>query len=84
MARSGSLPWLLLAAVLCTLFAIFLEGAFLSPVADALLETEAWQTSHNTYAADGKAMLEGFVDNLLIVITIGIWVGVVIGARRGG
>jgi putative copper export protein len=82
MARSGSLPWLVLAAVICTLLAIFLESAFLHPVTSALMGTEVWQTSHNSYAYAGKQMVADFVGNLLTVIALGIWIGVLIDARR--
>lgn len=81
MAR-GSLPWLLLAAVLCTLFAIFMEAAFLHPTASALMGTEVWQTNHNQYSYAGKRMVGQLVAHLLTVIALGIWVGVLIDARR--
>ena len=82
MAQSGSLPWLILAAVLCTLFAIFLESAFIAPTAEALMGTEVWQTNHNTYAYEGKQMVGDFVGHLVTVFAIGIWIGVLIDARR--
>lgn len=78
----GSLPWLVLAAVICTLFAIFLESAFLHPTASALMGTETWTTNHNTYSYAGKQMVGDFVKNLLSIIAIGIWFGVLISARR--
>lgn len=82
MARSGSLPWLLLAAVLATLFAVFLESAFLHPTADAFMGTDVWQTNYNQYSYDGKRMVGQFVAHILTVIAVGIWVGVLIDARR--
>jgi hypothetical protein len=82
MARSGSTPWLILAAVLCTLFAIFMESAFLAPTTDALMGTEVWATEYNQYSAEGKRMVGQFVAHLLTAIAFGIWVGVIIDARR--
>lgn len=81
MAR-GSLPWLILAAVLSTMFAFFLESALWAPLLHEILGTSAWQNSTNTYAADGKMMIADFAKNLLTVITLGIWIGVIIDARR--
>ena len=81
MAR-GSLPWLILAAVLCTLLAIFVESAFIHPTTSALMGTETWQTNHNQYAYEGKQMVASFVRNLLAIFAIGIWTGVLIDARR--
>lgn len=79
---SGSLPWLILTAVICTAFAIFLESAFLAPTAEALMGTEVWKTNHNTYAWEGKQRVADFVTNLVMVFAIGIWFGVLIDARR--
>jgi len=81
MAR-GSLPWLLLAAILCTLFAIYIESAFIHPTTSALMGTEVWQTNHNQYSYEGKQMVAAFVRSVLAVLVIGIWVGVLIDARR--
>lgn len=78
----GSLPWLLLAAILCTLFAIFMEAAFLHPTTDALMGTEVWQTNHQQYAYEGKRMVGQFVAHILTVISLGIWTGVIIESRR--
>jgi len=78
----GSLPWLFLAAILSTLFAVYLESALLHPFIDAILSTSAWQTSTNQYAAAGKRMIADFARSLLIVIVLGIWTGVLIDARR--
>lgn len=82
MPQSGSLPWLLLAAVICTLFAIFLESAFIAPTTGALMGTDVWQTNHNTYAYEGKQMVGDFVSHLVTIFVLGIWVGVLIDARR--
>lgn len=82
MARSGSLPWLLLAAVICTALAIFLEGAFFAPIAEELMGTEVWQTNHNTYAWEGKQRVGALAGHLLTVFAMGIWIGVLIDARR--
>jgi len=82
MARSGSLPWLILAAVLCTLFALFIEGGFIAPTTEALFATDVWQTNHNSYAYEGKQMVADFVRSLVIIFTLGIWFGVLIDARR--
>ncbi|MFW5919667.1 MAG: hypothetical protein ACOCSF_05660 [Halanaeroarchaeum sp.] len=78
----GSLPWLFLAAVLCTLFAIFIESAFIHPTTSAMMGTDVWQANHNQYSYAGKQMVATFVRNLLTIFTLGIWVGVLIDARR--
>jgi hypothetical protein len=82
MARRGSLPWLLLAAIICTLFAVFLESAFIHPTTDALMGTETWQTNHNEYSWAGKRMIGQFAAHVLTVIALGIWINVLIEARR--
>lgn len=82
MARTGSLPWLLLAAIVCTLFALYLESVFVVPTTDALMGTEVWQTNHNQYTSEGKRMVGQFVAHLFTLFAIGIWVGVLIDARR--
>lgn len=82
MARTGSVPWLLLAAILCTLFALYLESVFVVPTTDALMGTDVWQTTHNEYTADGKRMVGQLVAHLFSVFALGIWIGVLIDARR--
>lgn len=77
----GSLPWLLLAAILATLFFVYLEGALVSPFFDAILSSSTWQSDSLSYAASGKRMVADFVRNILMVIVVGIWVGVLISAR---
>jgi hypothetical protein len=81
MAR-GSLPWLILAAVLSTLFAILLESAFLAPTVDALTGTDVWATEYNQHTYEGKRMVGELAAHALTVISLGIWTGVLIDARR--
>lgn len=82
MGRSGSLPYVILAAVICTLFAIYLDSAFMSPTTEAYFATSVWQTNHQSFAYQGKQMVAGLARDVLIVITFAIWVGVLIEARR--
>lgn len=82
MARQGSLPWLLIAAVLSTLFAIWIEASFIHPFAEAWMGTTTWQTNNLEYAYRGRQMLADFVRSLLIIFVLGIWFGVLIDARR--
>lgn len=82
MARRGSLPWLFLAAVLSTLFAVWIELAFIHPLGEAWMGTTTWQTNELAYAYDGRQMIADFVNNLLTIWVIGIWLGVLIDARR--
>jgi hypothetical protein len=82
MPRRGSLPWLLLAAVLSTLFAIWIEASFIHPVEQAITGTTLWQTNQLDYAYQGRVMVANFVRFLLVVWVLGIWAGVLIDARR--
>jgi len=81
MAR-GSLPWLILAAVLCTLFALGVDGVLIKPPTSALMGTDVWQTNHSQYSYAGKQMVGKFVKNISFIFVTGIWVGVLIAARR--
>lgn len=81
MAQSGSLPWIILVAVICTGLAILLESAFVAPTSEALMGTDLWTTNEQTYAYEGRQMIGDFVTYLLAVIVMGIWFGVLIEAR---
>jgi|GEM_PF-3307481 len=81
MAR-GSLPWLILAAVICTLFAIWLESAFFHPTVGALTGTTVWQTNYTAETYRGKQMIGALAAHTLSFISVGIWIGVLIDARR--
>lgn len=81
MAR-GSLPWLILAAVLATLFAIWFEASFIAPFADGIMGSSLWSKQHTSQTAEGKRMVGDAVRNGLVVVILGIWVGLMIDARR--
>ena len=82
MARSGSLPWLLLAAVISTLFAIYLETTMVQPFVDGIVSTQSWQSNPNQHIADGKGMTLVWVRHLTLIFVVTIWIGVLIDARR--
>lgn len=82
MAERGSLPWLILAAVICTAFAIYLESALFAPVVDNLMATQTWQTNYSKHTYSSKRMVGNLAGHLLTILSLGIWVGVLIDARR--
>lgn len=82
MPRSGSLPWLFIAAVLSTLFAVYVEASFIHPWVSAMTGTSLWQTNQLSYAYEGRRMIADFARSLLIIFVLGIWFGVLIDARK--
>jgi len=82
MARSGSLPWLLLAAVLTTVFGIYLEITVVKPLTDGLVATDVWAQSSTEYTARGKSMVYDWISHLVLIMAAGIWFGVFVDARR--
>lgn len=82
MGRSGSLPYVILAAVICILFAIYIDSALFSPTAEAYFATDVWQTNHQGFAYQGKQMVAGLARDILIVIVFAISMGIIIEARR--
>jgi len=81
MAR-GSLPWLLLAGVILTGFAVYIEATLVNPFATAWMGTSAWQNPTNSYAAQGMGMIGSYVRNILVIFILGIWIGIFLLARR--
>jgi len=78
----GSLPWLLLAGVILTGFAVYLEATMLHPFSSAVMATDAWQNTSNPHAASGKGMIGAFVRNVLAILILGVWIGIFLLARR--
>jgi len=83
MARRGSLPWLIIAAVLSIILGIFLVSALLTPYTDALMALPQWRNSTLDHANAGQRMVGDFVNHFLLVLFFGIAVGFLIDARRG-
>ena len=83
MVRRGSMPWLLLAALLSILLAVWLQSAIISPFTSELFALEGWRGSSLSYANSGMRMVEQFVSTLLLAMVLAIAFGVVIDARRG-
>ena len=83
MVRRGSMPWLLLAALLAILLAVYLESALISPFTEELYALSGWRGSGLGYANEGMRMIEQFTSVLLLGMILAIAFGVVIDARRG-
>jgi len=77
------MPWLLLAAMLSILLAVYLESALISPFTEELYAVDGWRGSSLSYANEGMRMVEQFTSVLLLAMIFAIAFGVVIDARRG-
>ena len=83
MAKSGSVPWLVLAAIVCIGIAVFLVSALFMPFANEIMGLPGWRGSDLGYANDGMRMIGDFVTYLLAIIVFGIGFGFMLDARRG-
>jgi len=82
MARRGSLPWLILAAVLAIATAVFLVSALFNPFAEAFMGLDSWQNTGLSYTNEGQRMVGDFATFLLPTFVFAIAVGFLIEARR--